>query len=120
MKARRTSPDKSKEMQDNLVQGLIKGNTQKDAGLAAGYTDEGNISRAVKRARRRFSEVLDSIGYDDTLAARKIDETADRKKTEFLSDKGVVIEEKEVEDNGVQLAARRFLAECHGAKAEIE
>jgi hypothetical protein len=82
--------NKAKKMQKKLIENVAskKFKTVKAAALAAGYSPNTDISKAVMSAQRAYLNALEKAGATDKKSARVIAEAMDAKITRMVAVEG--------------------------------
>lgn len=101
-----------------VARNVARGATLQEAGEAVGYPAESarqSAWRAMETIKRKAPEVFDKRGLTLDSLADDVHRLRRAKETKFFSDKGVVIEEREVEALDIQLKAVDMGLRVHGA-----
>lgn len=101
-----------------LLEGVKKGLTIKDAGLAAGYSHKQSAHSAFKLIKLRFHPALEAAGYnlDQELTEiyAKLKEKRECRETVFFQSNGIVMETREIIPHAEQRAAANDCARFLG------
>ena len=98
--------------QRKLVQNVLKGQTLKDAAIAAGYTPLTADARGTKLINAEYwAEVLKRCGLTDEDLGNGIKDLMRANSTKFFAHEGMVVDKRDVKDwdarhNGLQLYAK--------------
>jgi hypothetical protein len=102
--------------QKKLVEALPVAQSIAEAGAVAGYSDRTTASRALKGIAEKAPEVLERLGLTIEYVADKcLRPLLEAKRTEFFANQGIVMQEKQVEDNGTRIRAIEVWARLMGA-----
>jgi len=102
--------------QKKLVEALPVAKSIAEAGSVAGYSDRTASSRALKGIAERAPEVLERLGLSiEYVVNNCLRPLMQAKETKFFSDKGVVMETRDVEANDIRLRATDLWARLMGA-----
>jgi hypothetical protein len=95
---------------------LINGASAKQACLTAGYSNTTNVNQVLmnKEVVKSFNSILEKTGLTDDAIADKLKQLFNAKTTKFFADKGVVTDQREVEDNTIQLDTTKTLLKVKG------
>ena len=119
-----TSPSKNKRRrgltlkQAKLVKALPTAASVSEAGRIAGYSDAPTAHRALKSLREKMVEVLDRHGLTPDFAAQKCLKLINAKETKFFANKGIVLDQKEVEAQDIQMRALELWAKLYGVNRD--
>lgn len=101
------------------LKALVSGKSELEAAKIAGYP---SASAAVRSIRSRVEPsavnlmAFATAGMTPTKAAKKLVSLMDAKQTKFFASKGVVEDEREVEDNKTQIEATQLYYDLSGLK----
>jgi len=102
--------------QKKLVEALPVTHSIAEAGIMAGYSDRQGASRALKGIAEKAPEVLERLGLTvEHVADKCLRPLLEAKRKEFFQNGGIVMQEKEVEDNGTRIRAIEVWARLMGA-----
>lgn len=102
--------------QSKLLKALPTSSSVAEAGERAGYFDRQTAHRALKGISERAPEVLERLGLTiEHIADKCLRPLLEAKETKFFSDKGVVIETRDVDALGIRLRAIEVWAQLMGA-----
>jgi len=102
-----------------IAKSLLEGKSTTQACKDAGYSDSYAKTRqddiiGNPKIQQSFHQILDAAGLTDDHIAARIKELSAAKETKFFSDKGIVIETREVEALGIQSDMVQFAARLKG------
>jgi len=117
----RAKAEKLTLKQKKLVEALPVTHSIAQAGGIAGYSDRTAASRALKSIAERAPEVLERLGLSiEFVVDNCLRPLLTAKETKFFSDKGIVMETRDVEANDIRLRAIEVWARLMGAYAARE
>ena len=106
-----------------LLKAVIKESTLVKAGHdVSTHINDSNAcataSNGIKshNVQLRLQQLFDQLGMSETQLAQGFIEKTKTKKTLYFTDKGVVVDTKEVEDSPIQLKAMELISEFRGWK----
>jgi hypothetical protein len=102
--------------QKKLLQELPKSASVAEAGEKAGYFDRQTAHRALKGISERSPEVLNRLGLSiEHVADKCLRPLLEAKETLFFANKGIVLDQREVEALGIRIRAIEVWAQLMGA-----
>ena len=106
-----------------IVKGLLEGKSEVEAVKTAGYSD--SYIHSMKKTilenpviAKTIREIYESGGISDEYLSTKNLELLNAKETKFFQEKGIVTDERTVEDNSTQLGALRLAHQLKGNLVE--
>jgi hypothetical protein len=106
-----------------VARGVARGMTLREAGVAAGYPSKSAAQsawKAMETIKRKAPAVFDEEGLTLKSLAQDVNRLRRAKETKFFSDKGCVIETREVEALHIQLEAVDMGLRVQGAYSKDE
>jgi Zn-dependent metalloprotease len=111
---------KTKTMQKKraviIAKEMLKGAPACDALITAGYSKKTPVTQILNQniVKQTFNNILEKTGLTDDAIADKLKQLFNAKTTKFFADKGVVTDQREVEDNTIQLDTTKTLLKVKG------
>jgi phage terminase small subunit len=113
----------AKARRRKIVNALLNGKTEKQAGIEAGLnpnTAESQVSKILKepQTKKCFAALLESSGVTDEFLSNKIKNLCDAKETVFFQKDGMVTDQREVEALGIQRQTIEMAVKLKGHMVE--
>ena len=101
-----------------IIEGIIEGRTQKQAGIESGLspkTAESQVCEILKepKVRESFQKLLDKIIPDEVLG-HKINALLHAKETKYFADKGIVTDQRDVDALSIQADMVKHVTKLKG------
>lgn len=107
-----------------LVKALPEAKSQAEAAITAGYSPNNpdqSAYQALRSVRRKMPDLMDEIGLTDSALIQKyLVPALEAKETKFFSDKGIVLESRDVIAWGPRLQALQLAGKWKGIEREAE
>lgn len=111
-------------MRAKLIRAMAQGKTLTQASKEAGYAHIQSAHKSLANAAETMPSLLNRIGLTDEVAAKKyLAPLLEAKKTVYFQNGGIVMDKREVVDNGIRITALDMLFRLKNAypnKLEIE
>ncbi len=89
-----------------LVKAMAAGKSVAEASRIAGYAHPNAAHNALRALKARFSDVMEKHGLtDDTLVTKYLLPLLNAKETRFFAHQGIVLDKRDVPDNGTRTSA---------------
>lgn len=105
--------------QRKLVKYVLQGKSKAQAAISAGYSvlssrEIAQQTLALPHVQETMASIMVKAGLTDEAIADKINQLCKAKKTLYFADKGLVTDEREVEDHAIQRSSIELAAKIKG------